>query len=228
MKRVFPFLLVFLLVFAGVTSEVSAATFKDTPKSYRFFNEINYLSNEGVITGYPDGRFQPEKPVTRAATVIMIGRALNLDGTQRKTKFPDVSPKSAAAGYIQSAVDAGIISGYPTGEFRPDSAVSRAELAIFLTRAFKFEKSSTETFKDVLPHMASYQYVQKLVGENITSGFADGTYRPDTAVTRGQFSAFMARTLDDKFKPKPDILELSWQDNTEKIEKVTVLQEETK
>lgn len=202
MKRFISVFLVFLLAFTGFTAGANAASYKDTPKSYRFYDEINYLSDEGIIYGYPDGSFGPEKGVSRASAVMMIGRALGLDGTRRKTDFPDVDPESAASGYIQSAYEAGIISGYPTGRFEPDNGLTRAAVAIFLSRAFEFEDTSDQTFSDMKPHMASYPHVKKLIAANVIAGYADGRYGPEDVVTRGQFSAFMARTLDDNLKPK--------------------------
>lgn len=208
-KRIISFLLVFMLAFTGFINQANAASFTDTSQSYRFYDEINYLSNEGIINGFPDGRFGPDETVTRAAAAIMIGKSLNLDGTKGETKFPDVSSSAQASGYIQSAVDAGIISGFPDGTFKPDQAVTRGQLAIFLSRAFEFTGTSNQSFSDVTPSMSAYPYIQKLIAANITSGYPDGTFKPDQAVTRGQFSAFMARTLDDSFKPnledpKPD------------------------
>lgn len=205
MKRIMSFLLVFMLAFTDFASEANAASFTDTSESHRFYDEINYLSNEGIISGFPDGRFGPDETVTRAAAAIMIGKSLNLEGTRRDTKFKDVDQSSVASGYIQSAVDAGIISGYPDGTFRAQSSVTRGQLAIFLSRAFEFNGRSNQSFSDVTSNMAAFPHIQKLLAENITSGYPDGTFKPNQAVTRGQFSAFMARTLDDSFKPQPDL-----------------------
>ena len=74
--------------------------------------------------------------MTRAAAAIMIGRALDLNGEQRKTKFPDVGAEQVASGYIASAVAEGIIQGYPDGTYRPNETVTRGQMAIFLSRAF--------------------------------------------------------------------------------------------
>lgn len=170
-------------------------SFTDVSESYTFYNEINFLVGRSIISGYPDGSFKPGKSVTRAEAAIMIGRALQLDGTQRNTSFSDVSSSSVASGYIQSAVDAGIISGYPDGTYRPSEAVTRGQLAIFLSRAFKLTETAPVTFVDVPSTSAAYEYVGKLVAANITYGYSDNTFRPNQAVTRGQFSAFLTRAI---------------------------------
>ncbi|MGM9923589.1 MAG: S-layer homology domain-containing protein [Bacillus sp. (in: firmicutes)] len=210
MRRTASLLFSLMLLLSIVAPVGQAASFKDVSTNYRFYDEINYLTGKGIITGYPDGTFKPEQTVTRAAAAMMIGRALDLDGTQRKTKFKDVNSTMVASGYIQSAVEKGIISGFPDGTFKPNQSVTRGQLAIFLAKAFQLEKTATVTFKDVSPSMAAYPYIGKLVAANITTGYEDNTYRPNIAVTRGQFSAFMARALDPKFIPAQGTLKVSF------------------
>src|SRR4051794_2383245 len=83
--------LVFVFSFAG---NGSAATLKDIPVTSA--TEINYLLDRAIVQGYPDGTFRPYQNLTRDEAAIMIGKALGLDGTKRKTVFPDVSPQSEA------------------------------------------------------------------------------------------------------------------------------------
>lgn len=200
-KKVTSVFLSLLLLVSFAVPYAQAATFKDVSTSYTFYEEINYLTSKGIITGYTNGTFKPNESVTRSAAAIMIGRALGLDGTKRTTKFPDVSKDSVASGYIQSAVEAGIISGFTDGTFRPNEPVTRGQLAIFLVRAFDLKDSIAVTFSDVSTNSAAYPYIGKLLAAKITAGYPDNTYRPNIAVTRGQFSAFMARALDPSFLP---------------------------
>ena len=198
MRKVFISLLSILLVLGAFTN-VQAASFKDVPASSTFYKEINYLTSKKIISGYADGSFKPNEAVTRGQAATMISRALGLNGTQRTTKFKDVSKSNAASGHIQSAVDKGIIQGFSDGTFRPNQKVTRGQMAIFLVRAFNLTKTTTVTFKDVSKSSAAYPYIGKLLAAKITSGYSDNTFRPDQAVTRGQFSAFMARALDPSF-----------------------------
>lgn len=173
-----------------------AATFKDVSESYRFYEDIDYLSDTGVISGFPDGRFMPDTQVTRAQAAIMIGRAFDVDGTKRSTVFNDVSPSSVASGYIAQAVEGGIISGFPDGTFRPNEPVTRGQLAILLTRAYELTETAPVSFKDVSKNSAAYSYIGKIIAAGITQGYPDNTYRPDKAVKRGEFAAFMSRAID--------------------------------
>ncbi len=178
----------------------AATEFKDVSPNYTFYYEVHYLSEKDVITGFSDGSFKPNQSVTRAQAAIMLGRALNLNGTPKNTKFKDVSAKVTGSGYIAAAVEKGIISGFPDGTYRPHDAVTRGQMAIFLNRAFPLEKGNENEFKDVSSNMAAYQSILNVTATGIANGYPDGTYRPNLAVTRGQFSAFMARTLEPAFR----------------------------
>ena len=145
--------------------------------------------------------FRANAHVTRAEAAIMIGRALELDGNAKNTTFRDVTAKVTGSGYIASAVKKGIITGYPDGTYRPHENVTRGQMAIFLNRAFTLSDSTiSNKFKDVTPNMKAYQSILNVHANGIANGYPDGTYRSDTEVTRGQFSAFMARALEPSFR----------------------------
>ena len=192
------------LVFSGIfiphTRANTNQEFNDLSSNQRFYEEIHYLVNKGIITGFPDKTFRSDQAVTREQAAIMIGRALNLDGSKRTTKFKDVSVDSEASGYIASSVEKGIITGFPDGTYRPSQPVTRGQMAIFLNRAFPLKEGKGNSFKDVKSGIAAYQAILNVTAESIASGYPDGTYRPDLHVTRGQFSAFMARTLEPSFR----------------------------
>ncbi|MGM0842310.1 MAG: S-layer homology domain-containing protein [Bacillota bacterium] len=201
MKRIFASLLSVMMVVGLITPyPASAKSFSDVPATHTFFDEITYLSDQEIINGFNDGTFAPDKPVTRAAAAAMIGRAIGLDGEQRATSFQDVGLSNFASGYIQSAVEASIISGYTDGTYKPGKVVTRGEMAIFLARAFHLTVKAETSFNDVSPSMAASDSILKILAEGITGGYTDGTYRPNQDVTRDQFSAFLARALDDRFK----------------------------
>lgn len=202
--RKFIYLVVFVLLFgfsAPITGQ--AAEFSDVSTNYTFYDEVEYLSNEQIITGFTDGSFKPNNTVTRAQAAIMIGKALDLNGEPRNTNFKDVTSTVTGSGYIASAVDRGIISGFTDGTYRPNAPVTRGQMAIFLNRAFTLTIGQANSFKDVTTNMAAYQSIINVAGNGIASGYSDGTYRPDQSVTRGQFSAFMARTLEPNFRSLP-------------------------
>ncbi|MFK2827231.1 S-layer homology domain-containing protein [Bacillus sp. B190/17] len=180
---------------AYISKKEHTASFIDVSKEHRFYNDIHFLSERGIISGFEDGSFQPNKTVTRAEAAIMISRALELPINSTKTPFTDVSPSSKAAGYIAAAYKQGIISGFPNETFQPAQTVSRGQMAIFLARAFELQEKAEITFPDVAEKMASYEAIQKILAAGITQGYEDGRFQPDKGLTRGDFSALLARAL---------------------------------
>lgn len=95
---------------------------------------------------------------------------------------------------IAAAVDRSIASGYPDGTFRPGNAVTRAQMATFLTRALGLPAGDTSRFRDVGEHPHA-RGIGAVARAGITTGYPDGTFRPDEVVTRGQLASFLDRAL---------------------------------
>ncbi|SDI35307.1 S-layer homology domain-containing protein [Planococcus glaciei] len=172
----------------------------DMPESHQFYEEIDYLMEKGVIRGYPDGTVRPDAVVTRAEAAVMIGRLKGFDGTQKATPFRDVPASHFASGFIAEAAKAGYIRGDGNGLYRPNSPINRGEMAVVVERVFNLGLGFNHSFKDV-PQNAYYsEAISKLLAANITIGYSDNTFRPRQEVTRGQFSAFLARGLEPEFK----------------------------
>lgn len=190
--------------FAGAlafSSNAAAASYVDLTETSRFYDEIMFLTERGIATESTPNRFGSEEGVTRETVAVMISRSLDLP-LKGQAAFKDVPATSDASAHIEAARAKGILSGYPDGTFRPNEKVDRSQLALFLNRAFAYEGAAKGSFTDVGPNMKAYEHIQRLVAARITGGFPDGTYRPNEVVTRGQFAAFLARSLDDSFVEK--------------------------
>ncbi|ANU10145.1 N-acetylmuramoyl-L-alanine amidase [Planococcus antarcticus DSM 14505] len=197
MKKLLGVLIVLLSLF--LVLPVTAAA-PDLPENHPFYEEITYLMEKGVITGYPDGTVRPDAQVTRAQAAIMIGRLKGLDGTQQATPFRDVPAGHYASGYVAEAAEAGYLKGYGDGTFRPNAPIIRGDMALIVERVFDLAFTFNQSFTDV-PQNAYYtEAISKVLAANITIGYPDNTFRPRLAVTRGQFSAFLARALEPEFK----------------------------
>lgn len=181
-----------------------AAGFKDVSRTYTFYDEVDFLSSKQIISGFSEGIFRPDLQVTRAEAAIMIGRALQLKGDPKDTKFSDVTANVTGSGYIASAVEKGIIMGYDDNTYRPHEIVTRGQMAIFIDRAFILKTSNhSNSFTDISPSMIAYPSILNIHAIGIANGYSDGTYRPDETVTRGQFAAFLARALEPSFRGAP-------------------------
>ncbi|WP_050616547.1 N-acetylmuramoyl-L-alanine amidase [Bacillus testis] len=174
-----------LLAFDLTRSEAAAKTFKDISSTHRAYKEISYLSEGEIVSGDSKGYFQPSRTVTRAEAAAMIGRSLNLDGTKRQTSFNDVSSNIFASGYIQSAYEKKIISGYKDGSFKPYDQVTRGEMAVMLSKAFNYSYGGT------LSGAAN-----ALKSRGIAQGMTDGTFGADKSIIRADFAIFLARAID--------------------------------
>ncbi len=111
----------------GAAPIVSA--FEDVPDGYWASCDINVLTDNNVIAGYPDRTFKPNLPVSRAemATMVVKGFNLNDDVTCATNMFKDVPQSHWANKTIAKAVDNGLMSGYPNNTFKPNQPISRAE-----------------------------------------------------------------------------------------------------
>lgn len=206
MKKTICMLLIFFLIQGSFSMPSKAASpFKDVGNTHPFLEEITFLTTKDIISGFTPDTFKPNNIVTRAQAAIMIGRALGLDGTQRETTFTDVGASIAASGFIDSAVKKGIITGYGNNTYRPNEAVTRGQMAIFLSRAFALKQEADVSFTDVPSGSAAYIHVKRILNEGITIGYPNGTYKPNNKLTRSDFSAFMARALNEQFKVKAPI-----------------------
>ena len=110
-------------------------SYSDVTLDKWFNNAISTLSNGGIINGYEDGTFQPNKKITRAEFATMAVRffSASYDG---EDLFPDID-KHWAQEYINTAASQGIINGYEDGTFRPDQPITRAEAMTIVNRVLE-------------------------------------------------------------------------------------------
>ncbi|WP_232713533.1 N-acetylmuramoyl-L-alanine amidase [Bacillus xiapuensis] len=190
-KRAFSVILSLLLIiplFGAKDSVQAAGYFTDINSSHRALKEINYLA-EGRITQGSNNKFSPNKTVTRAEAATFIGRALQLNGKQRSTSFRDVGASSFASGYIQSAVEKGILSGYGGGKFAPGKVVTRGEMALMIAKAFRYSFNNT-----------SGGAAHALMSLGIAQGTGNGYFSFNKQLIRADFAVFLARALNPDYR----------------------------
>lgn len=91
-----------------------------------YANEVGYLAQLGIISGYEDGSFGGDNPITRAEFVAITSKFDRLSPGSG-VSFTDVSASNWAKDYILSAAVKGWVSGYPDGTFKPTQNITRAE-----------------------------------------------------------------------------------------------------
>lgn len=116
--------------------------FSDVPKGYWAANYIGYMQQFGIITGYSDGSFRPDAPVTRAEFAAIASRFEKL--TEGSKSFTDVPDTYWAARYINFAATRGWVTGYSDGTFKPENTITRAEVAAVTCRLL--ERSADQSY----------------------------------------------------------------------------------
>ncbi|MDR9856905.1 S-layer homology domain-containing protein [Paenibacillus sp. VCA1] len=122
-------------------------TFGDVQSSWAR-ESVEIIASLGVIGGYPDGTFRPDRPMTRAEMVAMISKLIVLqeDVSGKRGPFIDVAPQHWAGKLIEEAAAAGIIQGKTRDAFAPNDNVTRAEGITVILRMLRTEP----TLKDLL------------------------------------------------------------------------------
>lgn len=110
-----------------------SVSFGDVSKSAWYAPYIGFMQQLGLILGYEDGNYRPQKEVSRAEFTVMLSRFEQFTPSGG-SGFDDVSSQHWAAPYIAYATKQGYIKGYEDGTFRPDNPVSRAETVTMVNR----------------------------------------------------------------------------------------------
>jgi len=161
---------------------------------------IASLIDEGIISGYPDGTFKPENPVTRAEFAKIVARAFAIRPTG-EPRFSDIKNNWAQA-YITALTEAGIVSGYPDGTFKPDRHITRAEMVTMLVRVVKLADKMDSldqpepSFTDITPGHWAFRAVETAHALGILPVHFGVVFEPDTATTRAE-TAWMVKSLID-------------------------------
>lgn len=172
----------------------ASAPFSDMPNTGQA--TIERLVKDGILVGNPDGTLRPHEQVTRAEAVTMIGRALKLNGTQRATKFSDVPANHYASGYIATGTDMGLIAGTSATTFSPRNPVTRAQMAVFLQRAFNLNETRQDViYRDVNPSTFGANAINAITTAGISVGYPDGSFKPNSGTTRLEYILFLGRAL---------------------------------
>ena len=122
----------FKLVASGDFGEIKsdslrAQVFKDVAPGDSAGEAIQFLKDESIASGYPDGTFRPDETLNRAEAVKILLTANKISVESEDAEFPDVAPRDWFTDYVGTAVARGIVKGYSDGMFKPGNTISRAE-----------------------------------------------------------------------------------------------------
>lgn len=196
----------FLIVLPGVTDK------KATPK-------LNTSDHFAYVQGYPNGTVKPAGNITRAETAAILFRLM--DDASRKTYystksgFRDVASGSWYNTYVATLNNAGVITDSSNGYFRPNEAITRAELAAMLAK-FSETTGAANYFNDVSAKYWAANAIAICAKLGWITGYPDGTFRPDKNVTRAELMAMINRATGRAPKSADAFLPgmKTWIDNT--------------
>ncbi|MFM7363872.1 MAG: S-layer homology domain-containing protein [Cuspidothrix sp.] len=200
--------------------------YKDVKAKFWGAKAIASAADRGFLKGFPDGTFRPGNNLTKIQALVSIVNGLNLSGGnpnvlivyRDRTQIP-----SYATSAVTVATQKLLVINYPqVDQLEPLREITRAEVAVLIYQALVsmgmenplpspyIVKPETEipSFSDIVGHWAE-PFIRALVSMNLTQGFADGTYQPDQAMTRAQYTALIAAAFNPPAKrPSPEFTDI--------------------
>ena len=188
----------------GAQEEVKSGSFRDVTSTHWAFDSVERAAEMGLVTGYSDGTFRPDTPVTRAQFVLMLWRMCGKPAAAKAASFAD-----ASADWYQDALSWAVENGYVNGlsdtRFGPDAPITRQQATAILFR-LNGGQSGTEltltgiyeqTFADSTT-IASWakDATWWAVYHELVSGVGGSRIAPEANASRAQIAAILLRYAD--------------------------------
>ena len=186
---------------------------KATPK-------LNTRDHFAYVQGYPDGTVKPTGSITRAEVAAILFRLMDADSRSlyysTASGFRDVDSTKWYNTYVATLNNAGVITDSRTGYFRPNDAITRAELAAMLAQ-FAEKKSAAIYFSDISAGYWAANAIALTANLGWINGYPDGTFGPDKTVTRAELMAMVNRATGRAPKSTGALLSgmKTWKDNAD-------------
>jgi 2',3'-cyclic-nucleotide 2'-phosphodiesterase (5'-nucleotidase family) len=161
--------------------------FEDIDASHPYYQAIHDLSEQGAISGYPDGEFKLGAQLTRAEASAIITSLVEVSPEGVELPFTDVKEDVWYTNVIKALYGAGIISGYEDDTFKPGAPVTRAEFSSMIVNAFELTTSEDValTFEDVKADVWYTNAIEILYAHELVNGVSEDTFAPHAHIKRG-------------------------------------------
>ncbi|MDD9271771.1 S-layer homology domain-containing protein [Paenibacillus sp. GCM10023248] len=185
---------------ATITSQTTLAHLEDDSSKLQvmlFSNRYENGRHMRYIMGYPDLEFKPLRNITRAEVAAIFARIMDLRSTVKgEVLYPDVPAAYWGSEYIEAATRAGLFGGYEDRSFRPDNAITRAELSAVIARFLKLSSDASGNlhFNDIATHWAKNE-IEEIYRYHIINGYPDGSFQPGQAMIRAEAVTMINRLL---------------------------------
>ena len=182
---------------------------------------LNTEDHYSYIIGYSDGTLQPYGTITRGEVATIFFRLLTDDTREeywsQVNDYTDCSSDLWCNNAISTLTNMGIIDGFSDGTFRPYAKITRAQFAKIAVGFFETTREDYQGyFTDVDINAWYTEYVEAAARVGLIEGFNDGTFRPNTNITRAQACVIVNRALgrspdEDRLLDGDEMI--TWPDN---------------
>lgn len=194
--------------FVIAAADTYTSSFKDVPKHYWANTSITAVTKEGLMSGYKDDTFRPDKPLSREEAASLFSKIIgDTPKVILSTRFADITSDRWSAQAIQSVAEKNIISGYGDNTYRPEQYMSRQEFAVVVDKYLHYRGYKTEdpTVLDNI-HYSDQKFIapwaQHSVRELAYLGFIqynpNNLFNPEKYISRGEAAEISYRLLYTK------------------------------
>lgn len=182
----------------GGQSQVPQTTFMDVPASAWYYDAVEYVYENGLMSGVSSGWFAPNDTLTRAMVVQTL-YAMEGRPSAASAGFADVAPGDWYAGAVNWAAANGVVSGVSETSFAPNSALTREQLALILYRYAQYKGYDTTQGGMAIREFADYGSISSWAAEamgwavnaGLISGVGGNQIAPTGTATRAQVAQIL-------------------------------------
>ena len=178
----------------------SELPFYDVRTTDWFYEAVKFVYDENLMTGTGANAFSPNATTTRGMIVSILARLEGVTSAQ-SAGFADVNAGDWYATAVNWAASAGVVNGYEDGTFRPNTAITREQLAAILMNYAAYKGEDVSNRADLTsytdqPSTWAEEAMQWAVAEGLIGGVTADTLQPQGAATRAQVAAILQRFLE--------------------------------
>jgi len=172
--------------------------FSDVPGEYWANSSIRYMATAGIMAGYTDGSFRPDRIVTRGelASILVKAKSMPVESVAN-TGYSDVPKSLWAAPYVKAAVDSGYLSGTSASKFEPNKGATRADT---VSAIVKFDQAELPAelkrgpFPDMTARESSSKYVAAAKEAGMLEYLRGQDFEAGKSITRGELAEILAKS----------------------------------
>lgn len=176
--------------------------FSDLPENHWAKGFIDGLTSRELASGLPDGRFEPDRPMTRAELAAQLSKAFDLPIQHSAQSFQDVPADDWATDSINEAVTTGFMRGYPNNIFQPGLTVPRVQVIVAIATGLGLQPSQAadtllQPYEDAaaVPEWARDKLAAALESGLVVSYPATNRLNPEASATRAEVAAMLYQAL---------------------------------